>query len=169
MSAWQRLIDRNATLLEQGIRLLDALDDDEYARPIDGQRGSIGTHVRHCAEFYEICLGGIPAGAVDYDARERDPRFERERRYAIERLKHLAARIRLLSGERSDRALRIRSEQADPGDEACLSSPARELRFLLSHTVHHFAIIAIVLRGRGIETPRDFGVAPSTRAHWARA
>ncbi len=169
MSAWQRLIDRNASLLEQGVRLLETLDDDGYARPIDGQRGSIGTHVRHCAEFYENCLGGIEGGTIDYDARERDPRFERERGYAIERMTNLAARLRMLSGLRCDRALKIRSEQESGEGDPCLSSPARELRFLLSHTVHHYAIIAIVLRGRGVEPPRDFGVAPSTRAHWAKA
>jgi hypothetical protein len=43
---------------------------------------------------------------------------------------------------------------------------ARELGMLLSHTVHHYALIAMLLRARGIEPPADFGVAPSTRAHW---
>ena len=42
------------------------------------------------------------------------------------------------------------------------SSVARELQFLVSHTVHHYAVIAAMLRPQGIEPGVDFGVAPST-------
>ena len=38
----------------------------------------------------------------------------------------------------------------------------RELLFLISHTVHHFALIAFMLRSFGIEPGDKFGVAPST-------
>ena len=44
------------------------------------------------------------------------------------------------------------------------SSLLRELQFALSHTVHHYAIIARQLRERGAEPGADFGVAPSTLA-----
>ncbi|UCF67889.1 MAG: DinB family protein [Acidobacteriota bacterium] len=46
------------------------------------------------------------------------------------------------------------------------SSVGRELRFLLSHTVHHFAIIGLMLRMLGGEPPAAFGVAPSTLDYW---
>jgi hypothetical protein len=42
------------------------------------------------------------------------------------------------------------------------SSISRELQVLSSHTVHHFALIAITLRMHGVEIESDFGMAPST-------
>jgi hypothetical protein len=46
------------------------------------------------------------------------------------------------------------------------STLARELRALASHTIHHYALVAVVLRLRGVAVPAHFGVAPST---WADA
>ncbi len=51
---------------------------------------------------------------------------------------------------------------------ASSSSLRRELHFLLSHTVHHYALIAMILARHGVEVEPDFGVAPSTLRHWAR-
>jgi hypothetical protein len=35
--------------------------------------------------------------------------------------------------------------------------------------VHHYAIVAIMLRAEGCEPGAEFGVSPSTLAHWRRA
>jgi hypothetical protein len=40
----------------------------------------------------------------------------------------------------------------------------RELLFLSSHTVHHFALVAQYCRAAGVEPEQDFGKAPATRA-----
>jgi hypothetical protein len=48
----------------------------------------------------------------------------------------------------------------------CRSTVARELQFLLSHTIHHYALIALVLRLQGFTTGEEFGVNPSTLRHW---
>jgi hypothetical protein len=45
----------------------------------------------------------------------------------------------------------------------------RELQYLLSHTIHHYAIIGSILRAQGVEPGPDFGVAPSTLRHWGKA
>jgi hypothetical protein len=47
------------------------------------------------------------------------------------------------------------------------SSISRELQVLSSHTVHHFALIAMTLRMRGVELDSDFGMAPSTLRYLA--
>ena len=46
--------------------------------------------------------------------------------------------------------------------EWCASTGRRELQFLLSHSVHHYAIIAMICGQHEIEVPEGFGVAPST-------
>jgi uncharacterized damage-inducible protein DinB len=45
---------------------------------------------------------------------------------------------------------------------AAQSTVARELVFVLSHTIHHQAIIALLLASAGQSTPERFGLAPST-------
>ena len=45
------------------------------------------------------------------------------------------------------------------------STPGRELQFLVSHTVHHFAMIGGICHSLGVEVDKDFGVAPSTLRH----
>jgi hypothetical protein len=47
------------------------------------------------------------------------------------------------------------------------SSISRELQFLSSHAVHHFALIAMTLRAEGVPMDPDFGMAPSTLRHLA--
>ena len=52
----------------------------------------------------------------------------------------------------------------------CRSSLLRELQFLLSHTIHHYALIASLLERRGVRVRDElsgFGVAASTLEHWA--
>jgi len=48
----------------------------------------------------------------------------------------------------------------------CTSSVLRELDFLQSHTVHHYSLIAMLLRLHEIDPGEDFGVAPSTLKYW---
>ena len=45
------------------------------------------------------------------------------------------------------------------------TSPGRELAFVLSHTVHHNALIRVMVKLLGADVPADFGYAPSTLAH----
>jgi uncharacterized damage-inducible protein DinB len=42
------------------------------------------------------------------------------------------------------------------------TSLARELVFALQHTIHHQAIVAVLLHEQGIAAPAEFGYAPST-------
>jgi hypothetical protein len=48
----------------------------------------------------------------------------------------------------------------------CPSSGLRELEFLQSHAIHHYALIAQRLSAVGFAVPEDSGVAPSTLEHW---
>ena len=42
------------------------------------------------------------------------------------------------------------------------STGRRELQFLLSHTIHHYALIAVICNHLGVPLDPAFGVAPST-------
>ena len=71
---------------------------------------------------------------------------------------------------RGERIIWVRMEDAEASDvrESFMeSSISRELQVLSSHTVHHFALIAITLRMHGVEMDPDFGMAPSTLRYLA--
>jgi hypothetical protein len=57
--------------------------------------------------------------------------------------------------------------RAEAGDDWLPSTVSRELQALSSHTIHHLALVAIILRLQGIRLDPDFGMSPSTLRHHA--
>ncbi len=158
-----KLIHDNITVLARGILLLEELDDDLYSRPEPRvSSDGVGCHVRHCLDFYASLLDGLAAGQVDYDSRERDTRVETDRAAALERMHATADRVRAIPDPAGDVVLLVRQDSGGWAE----SSIDRELQVTLSHTVHHFALIGMLLRLNGHEVDRAFGVAPSTLRHW---
>lgn len=157
------LIERIATEFARGIELLDTLSDETYTKTSYGV-GSIGSHFRHNLDFANGLINGLRNGQIDYNNRERDIKVETDRTYAKERFSFLIQSIRNLSEDECIKHIEVRSEL----DENVWhpSSVARELEFLHSHTVHHFALIAEKLHSFEIKVSFDFGVAPSTLKYW---
>lgn len=161
----------NLHFLAQGLDLLARLDDATYTQPVPAVGSSVGGHFRHCLDLYDCFLDGLATGAVDYDARRRDPRIEVEREHARLVAMRLVERLRLLPADEDARPLKVSGDRGRPeatAEDWCLSSVARELQFLRSHTVHHYALIAVLLRLQGVDPDPDLGVAPATLAYRRR-
>ncbi len=160
------LLAANLHILRQGVELLAQIDDEQYtltAGPLFAY--GVGSHLRHCLDSYACFLQGLPQGRIDYDRRERVELTAQDRGYASTRLAWTMELLpETLAQELSDE-LRVRQD----GPHWAASSVARELQFLLSHTVHHYALIALILRLQGFNPAAEFGVAPSTLEHWQRA
>ncbi len=165
------LIRQNVELLEQGLRVAEDADLSVF-RSCDGQSG-IGAHLRHCMDCYRCFLDGldVPGGRleIDYDARSRDAEIEREPGKAAARLAELIAGLeRLPLGPSATVSVRVDTPPdavAEPAAGWQRSSVGRELQFLISHTIHHYAMIAMIARGHGLDLGDEFGVAPATLAH----
>ncbi len=163
------LIESVCEVLRQGIDLLEAIDDETYSGGANAvqNNGAVGGHFRHCLEFINCFLGGAENGRVDYNERRRDSVIETRREYAIGEYRRTIAAL-----EKSglpDGEIFVKPEDvARDADFWCDSSVARELEFLHSHTIHHYALIGFKLRARGIEVPDEFGVAPSTLRFWSQ-
>lgn len=143
----------------RGARLIETLDDAVYAH--------VGGHFRHNLDFANSLLRGMPEGVIDYGSRERDPRTETNRQYAIERIIFLIKRLADLPAGVMPREVSVVSEISHGA--IYRSSAAREMEFLYSHTVHHHALVAERLSGLGIVVSKDFGVSSSTLEFWAGA
>ena len=162
------LIDDNIETLKQGVELIARLDDRLYTQPNrELSLSGVGAHFRHCIDFYHRFLTGIESGRINYDLRERDERLEQDRLFAIAKLDCLIADLSRLSVTEDDRVLEALLEGSSDSDWS-ISSLKRELQFLLSHTIHHYAVIALALRSQRVEPGAEFGVAPLTLRHWRK-
>ncbi len=156
---------QNVHILDQGLEMLRALDDELYGRPAPGDRASAGAHLRHVVDYYHCFLGGLADRRIDYDARQREPAIESSTDAASASIAEIVRRLEELDFSVASTAVEVKVDSAAATESGLIwstSSVARELQFLLSHTVHHYALIAMTLRIAGVELGDDFGVAPST-------
>jgi uncharacterized damage-inducible protein DinB len=170
MSPLQNLIADNVRLLEQGLSLLESLDAPLYGKPEPsvGLSGA-GCHFRHLLDFYDRFFEGIEVERIDYDLRQREPDLETDPAKAHAKLTSVIRGLQALDGRELTPALLVKAdaEGAAPEDTPWAGSTVeRELQVLMSHTVHHYALIAVSLRMNGCDPGPEFGVAPSTLRYW---
>jgi hypothetical protein len=150
--------------------VLSRLDDVTYATgggALGAGLSPVGVHFRHVFDHYHAFLSGLASDEIDYDSRHRQAPVEHDRQLAIATALGYVTDLGRLPIDLGDRPIRITMRSvASHAAEAdwSQSSLKRELQFLVSHTVHHYALIKELLRRAGFDTGDDFGVAPSTIA-----
>jgi uncharacterized damage-inducible protein DinB len=157
----QTAIAANITVVEQGVRLLGAISDASYRQrnPLC-YNASAGGHIRHIIEHYQAFFRALNEAELDYENRVRDPLVENNRDHACELLESIVQRLGDLGPSLVNRIVLYRAETTE-----CIATETsllRELEFLLSHTIHHYALVAVMARLQGYEPEPTFGVAPST-------
>lgn len=157
-----------ASLLRELLDVLGRITPEQYQARCGEQffNGAVGGHVRHCLDHVRALVDGVAAGEVDYDHRERGTNVEHDPIAAHEEAARLIAELEGLGGTPCDRSLKIVLMPTRDGRSARVSSTlGRELAFVLSHTIHHNAIVKSMAYAIGVSCPRSFGYAPSTLAH----
>lgn len=166
MSERLEAVAGNLIVLEQAVEVLRHLDDATYAAGGAAPGISpVGAHFRHVFDHYHAFLAGLPIGAIDYDARERKVPLETDRALALATALGYISDLTRLPADLAARPIQVTLRSVAGTDDApdwSTSSIKRELQFLVSHTVHHFALIKELLRRTGYEAEAAFGVAPST-------
>lgn len=167
MSTTRILIDLNREYLRQGQRLILNVEEEVYANSIEPlSTSSIGDHMRHVIEHYQRFLIGTKDGCVDYDARLRDKRIAEDRQFAGSVIAQVMDGLEELPTEDGPLTVKVAVSADGKRDiPATLSSTNRELQYLQAHTIHHYALIALMLKNQGEQPPDDFGFAPSTLQH----
>tara|TARA_R100000027_G_scaffold29244_1_gene21286 strand:+ start:22212 stop:22769 length:558 start_codon:yes stop_codon:yes gene_type:complete len=163
----QHSIEANLALLQQATEFLENLPEPLYCIvEAPAFTSFIGAHLRHVLDHYDSILSGIESGFVDYHTRERDPLTETRPDRALERIRSIQMKLQLAAEDLNPQGapLSLRISVEDPR-ATIPTSAERELYFTLSHTLHHFAMIAMIARHHGHQIPDCFGVAPSTLAH----
>ena len=154
-------------LLDQLLDLIESLSDEEYARkPVGVVQSSVGGHVRHNLDHVDALLRGLRAGEVNYDHRDRRTDVERDRLAALAEILRLKRELNAFPWHAVPHPVRLTALVApDRPPVTAVTSADRELAFVVSHTIHHNAIIGIMARLLGTALPTDFGYAPSTIVH----
>lgn len=160
--ALSELITYNVEIVGQALAIAQALE----ARHADFAT-QVGPHLRHIVEHYEALLNGMGGSIVDYDHRSRDRDVESDPALAATRLRAVMDRLEQLRGSHAAHDLSVGLDGGGDGEHFFVlgSTLGRELLFLASHAVHHFALLKPALREAGMITHRDFGKAPSTVRH----
>lgn len=163
MSQNNNLLQTNIDALEEGAALLALLDPEQYTQGYQPVfHSTIGAHFRHVLEHYRCFLNQLEARRFCYDSRERDQLLERDFDYANQTIVTLIESLRALESQNLDQRCELDDQQAN---DPVASTLFRELLFLQSHTMHHYAIIGAMTRRLGAQPADDFGVAIATREH----
>jgi hypothetical protein len=153
-----------AGLLKQMRSMIERMDDDDYLRPAPGRSsGGVGGHVRHCLDHVGALVNATRTGLVEYDRRRRGTDLESCRIAALHQIDELTDRLAVLDASMLDEPLLVET-QIDPAGTMILtrSTVCREVAFVISHTIHHNAIVAQLLAGRSLVLDARFGLAPAT-------
>lgn len=165
------LIEMNVRWLCQALRLLKNVDDAAFSMtPAGFAPHRAGGHLRHILEFYQCFLEGLESSHIDYDARRHDKAIERSRDAACDAIQRTIRALETRSDLREERTIKVAMEDAEANsvrDRFMDSTISREMQVLSSHTIHHFALIAMTLRMHGVAVEQDFGMAPSTLRYLA--
>lgn len=157
----------NIAILSQAMDVIDWFDSaDRQAAYAE----CIGPHLRHVLEHYEELLDGLGRRVLEYDRRRRDRRVEQDTAFARSRFLAVIGQLEALAetAPATDEVAVMLCGGLE-GEESFVarSSLCRELLFVASHAVHHYAILKPALLQRGYAAGADFGKAPAT-IHYER-
>ncbi len=156
---------QSVEILEQLSSIIRQLSVEEYQKPVEVlSYNSIGKHVRHILEFYEILLSGVHSKAINYDLRKRNPIIEVDKQATLNQIKTF---VSIIEQVKSDVNLMLSGNYsvADGYETFVVSSSfSRELMYNVEHAIHHMAIIKIAINSsfKHINVPSHFGIASST-------
>ena len=166
------VVEDNINLLTQGIDLIKDIGDCLYSNgKLPLLKNGVGSHFRHCIDFYNSFLTSLETGRINYALRKRNRLVETDGSLAIHEIEAIIKSLRRLSSADLQRPVQVIVEESLGYLDSSIwsgSTVMRELQSLLSHTTHHYAIIALALRLQGVNPSEEFGVAKSTLGYWRK-
>lgn len=154
--------------LEELATVVAALSPEAYrTRVFPSASGSIGEHVRHCLDHVSALVCADPSSYLSYDRRDRGTPVETDAAHALRCIQLLRIKVAVgrWSARLDDPICVVSTLERGGAPLTSMSTLARELAFVLNHTIHHQAIIGLLASHQGSSLPDGFGYAPSTPRH----
>ena len=170
IDASPRAADPLVRLLDELCGVIGSLSDDQYIqKPVGVMPSSVGGHVRHWLDHVAALRASVETGRLNYDRRDRGTPVETDRRAALAAMVRLSTELRDLTPECLARPIDVQILLTAEGTpQSFRSTVGRELAYVVSHSVHHNALIGAMVQTLGGHVPPRFGYAPSTLAHAAK-
>lgn len=171
ISAEQKLI-LGMQLVFNDFKQVCALSPHIYTAKSEASKsGTIGAHMRHVLEFIEIIVTQYKGDTIDYESRERNSEYERDAEAAMKAFEGSLKSLSLaLSESGADYKVDICEMPAfGSGQVRVPSSLGREVLYAIEHSIHHYAIIAMIASEYGAKFEEGFGLAPATRENEMKA
>jgi hypothetical protein len=145
-------------IIDQLTDLAENLSLDDFSRPLKVLlENSVGQHYRHIIEFYEVMIGGVRKGEINYDSRKHEYALEQSKQKCLERLE----------GIRKAFALEPAMNMKLWGSYTREADTRFTVSTSIEHAIHHMAIIRVALQHEFPDVPvsAGFGYAYSTLKH----
>ena len=154
-------------LLDELAQVVASLDARQYAqKPVGVMPSSVGGHVRHSLDHVRALLASTATGELNYDHRDRGTRIESDPQAALEEIAALTAQLRRVPPSCCEMTLSLSMKLMADRDALMFTTTfPREAGYVLSHTIHHNAIIGAMVRTLGGTPAATFGYAPATLAY----
>ncbi|MCS3871560.1 putative damage-inducible protein DinB [Chryseobacterium ginsenosidimutans] len=145
--------------LKELISTFSGISNELYTQQSHYLFGStIGQHIRHILEVYEVVLNGYLKGKYSFEDRKRDKDLEENPENMMNKINWIISEI-----NKEDKGLICVTHQDNGKEEYIKTTYFRELLYCFEHGIHHQALIKVALREFEWENiPQNFGVAPST-------
>lgn len=161
------LLEINLRWLAQALDMLKAIDDRQFRAPQSAGAQCICSQLRHIAEQYECFLNGLDSLHIDYAAGTGDTETECSPADVTARIQCVMTRLQIHPALEFDNVIFVRAEEAEAlglEDPYLMSSVARELMAISSHTVHHLGWIGVVQVAPKMPVEPAGGLRPRRRA-----
>jgi uncharacterized damage-inducible protein DinB len=151
-----RSIENN---LQELSRIIGPISDHLYTKKSKYLFGSsIGQHIRHILEMYEVLLSGYHSGKFSFENRKRNQTLEENVKEMLSTIESISAEI----NKKDKELICVLHDHANQQQEL-KTTYFRELLYCFEHGIHHQALIKVALKEFEWENiPENFGVAPST-------
>jgi len=159
------MISSQLEILEQACLYLKGITQEDYVEIITPNFiSSAGSHVRHIIDHYQSVISGLENGIIDYDLRLRGSKVEENPTLALKKFEEISAWMKGLTSNELNQSVSLSTEVSTSTKEVQIvsSSLARELIFVGSHAVHHYAMIAQISFAQTTQANTSFGIAPAT-------
>jgi len=159
------MINSQIEILEQARLYLKSITNEEYVEIITPNFiSSAGSHVRHIIDHYQAVISGVENGIIDYDLRLRGSKVEENPQLALEKFDEIEAWMSNLTESDLNQTISLSTEISTSTKKVQVvqTSLARELIFVGSHAVHHYAMITQISFAQSANANTAFGIAPAT-------
>ena len=159
------MINSQINILAQAKTYLQSTTPCSYTQIISPQfTSSAGMHMRHILDHYFAIIVGLDTDIIDYDKRSRGGKIETNIDAALTLISEIELVLSSLSRQQLQQVIQLSTEVSVEFKqvEIVSSTLARELVFVGSHAIHHFAMIDQISKAQKLSTPAQFGIAPAT-------